>query len=80
MIRRFPAFLFSGTLFPIENLPIWAQKLALVFPLTHLVKLARSFCFGVIDVSLLWNVLYLLILSLIFFPLALLKMHHRLIK
>jgi lipooligosaccharide transport system permease protein len=75
-----PMFLFSGTFFPIENLPVWAQKLALVFPLTHLVKLARSFCFGVIDFSLLWNVLYLLIFSLIFFPLALRKMHHRLIK
>ena len=75
-----PMFLFSGTFFPLENLPTWAQKLASLFPLTHLVRLARSFCFGAIDASVLWNVLYLLVFSLIFFPLAILKMHHRLIK
>ncbi|MBI5443344.1 MAG: ABC transporter permease, partial [Deltaproteobacteria bacterium] len=34
-----PMFLFSGTFFPLENLPGWAQQVALVFPLTHLVDL-----------------------------------------
>jgi lipooligosaccharide transport system permease protein len=75
-----PMFLFSGTFFPIENLPIWAQKLALLFPLTHLVKMARSLCFGMIDTGLLWSVMYLVVFSLIFFPLAIYKMHRRLIK
>ncbi len=75
-----PMFLFSGTFFPIENLPFWAQKLAFVLPLTHLVKLTRSFSFGVMDFDLLWNVGYLLLFSLVFFPLAIFVMHRRLIK
>ncbi|UCD71316.1 MAG: ABC transporter permease [Syntrophobacterales bacterium] len=75
-----PMFLFSGTFFPIENLPLWAQKLAILLPLTHLVKLTRSFSFGLIGAELLWNFTYLLTFCLIFFPLALFKMHHRLIK
>jgi lipooligosaccharide transport system permease protein len=75
-----PMFLFSGTFFPLENLPPWAQRLALVLPLTHLANLARSFGFGRIHLSLLWEVGYLLLFSLIFFPLALRKMRKRLIK
>jgi len=35
---------------------------------------------GEIPLSLLWNMGYLLLFSLIFFPLAVMKMHKRLIK
>jgi lipooligosaccharide transport system permease protein len=38
-----PMFLFSGTFFPIENLPLWAQKTAALLPLTNLVDLSRAF-------------------------------------
>jgi len=75
-----PMFLFSGTFFPLENLPHWAQQAAFLFPLTHLANLARAFSFGQIHISLLWEIGYLLLFSLIFFPLAILKMHRRLIK
>ena len=75
-----PMFVFSGTFFPLENLPLWAQKLATLFPLTHLVKLTRSFSLGLIRADLLWNLAYLLIFCLIFFPLAVFRMHRRLIK
>jgi lipooligosaccharide transport system permease protein len=75
-----PMFLFSGTFFPLDNLPPWAQQFALVFPLTHLTNLARAFSFGRIDLSLLWGIGYLLLFSFIFFPFAILKMHRRLIK
>jgi lipooligosaccharide transport system permease protein len=75
-----PMFLFGGTFFPVENLPPWAQKLAMVLPLTHLVKLTRSFSFGLVGTEILWSVAYLLIFSAVFFPLALFKMHQRLIK
>ncbi|MDP4978973.1 MAG: ABC transporter permease, partial [Desulfobacterales bacterium] len=34
-----PMFLFSGTFFPVSNLPLWAQPVALVFPLYHLTEL-----------------------------------------
>ncbi len=75
-----PMFLFSGTFFPLENLPLWAQKFALIFPLTHLVKLTRAFCFSSVAPGLLWSVAYLLAFCLIFFPLAIFRMRRRLIK
>ncbi|MEW6616499.1 MAG: ABC transporter permease [Thermodesulfobacteriota bacterium] len=75
-----PMFLFSGTFFPIDNLPLWVQKLAVLLPLTHLVDLSRSFSFGYVGINLLWNAGYLLVFSIIFFPLAILVMHRRLIK
>jgi lipooligosaccharide transport system permease protein len=75
-----PMFLFSGTFFPMDNLPQWAQKLSLVFPLTHVVNLARHFSLGMLSFDLLWAVGYLVLLSLISFPLALFAMHRRLIQ
>jgi lipooligosaccharide transport system permease protein len=75
-----PMFLFSGTFFPTENLPVWAQALAIVFPLTHLVKLVRSLSLGILNAGLLWNVAYLLLFTTVFFPLSLIQMRKRLIK
>jgi lipooligosaccharide transport system permease protein len=75
-----PMFLFSGTFFPLENLPGWAQHVALLFPLTHVTNLSRSFCFGEIHGNTLWETGYLLAFNLIFFPLGLRKMNTRLIK
>ena len=75
-----PMFLFSGTFFPLETLPAWAQQLSYVFPLTHLVSLVRALAFGVIEPSLALNVLYLVIFTLVFFPWSLVKMQKRLIK
>ncbi|MBU2027201.1 MAG: ABC transporter permease, partial [Proteobacteria bacterium] len=54
-----PMFLFGGTFFPIENLPLWAQKTALLLPLTHLVHLARAFANGRIDATVLPGIAYL---------------------
>ena len=75
-----PMFLFSGTFFPVENLPEWAQYLAVFLPLTHMVNLTRSLSLGIIDLSLLTGLGYFVIICLIFFPLAIHKMHRRLIK
>jgi lipooligosaccharide transport system permease protein len=75
-----PMFLFSGTFFPLENLPSWAQQAASFLPLTHLANLARAFCTGHVQPSLFVEIGYLLLFSLVFFPMALLKMHRRLIK
>ena len=75
-----PMFLFSGTFFPVENLPAWAQALAFILPLTHLVNLCRALSWGIYHSSLLWECLYLIIFCLIFFPLAIRKMRRRLLK
>ena len=42
-----PMFLFSGTFFPIEQLPGWLQPVAHVTPLWHGVELCRSVALGV---------------------------------
>jgi lipooligosaccharide transport system permease protein len=44
-----PLFLFSGTFFPIEKLPLFLQPLAWVTPLYHGVSLARSFSLGQVE-------------------------------
>jgi lipooligosaccharide transport system permease protein len=52
MLFRFgitPLFLFSGTFFPIERLPLFLQPLAWVTPLYHGVTLARAFSLGQVD-------------------------------
>lgn len=75
-----PMFLFSGTFFPTDTLPLWAQGIATLLPLTHLVILARFLCFGVFKGELLWSLAYLLVFALVWLPLALAKMNKRLIK
>jgi lipooligosaccharide transport system permease protein len=73
-------FLFSGTFFPLENLPGWAQQIAWGLPLTHLVHLARSLSMGLLDRTGWWALAYLIFFCLIFFPLAIGGMRRRLIK
>ncbi len=75
-----PMFLFSGTFFPLQNLPLWARWLAFIFPLTHLTELARACTLVRFEPQLLWNLAYLAIFFLVCYPLALKRMHQRLIK
>lgn len=44
-----PLFLFSGTFFPVEQLPVFLQPLAWVTPLYHGVAVARSLSIGQIE-------------------------------
>lgn len=74
-----PMFLFSGTFFPLENLPAWAQKVAWGLPLTHLVNLTRGATLGRFTPDLLLSCAYLLILTLVVFPLAVRGMEKRMI-
>lgn len=75
-----PMFLFSGTFFPVSNLPLWAQPVALVFPLYHLTELARCFSLGARETPPVLSILYLLLFFVIFAVLALRVMRRRLIK
>jgi lipooligosaccharide transport system permease protein len=75
-----PMFLFSGTFFPVSNLPLWAKPLALAFPLYHLVELARLFCLGRHETLPLLSIAYLVVFSFLFTTLALICMRRRLIK
>ncbi|MDQ5985609.1 MAG: ABC transporter permease [Syntrophus sp. SKADARSKE-3] len=75
-----PMFLFSGTFFSMDNMPSWAQTLALLLPLTHLVRLTRDLCYGYFEGDMIWAILYLIVFAIVFFNLALFKMSRRLIK
>jgi lipooligosaccharide transport system permease protein len=75
-----PMFLFSGTFFPLANLPAWARTVAFFLPLTHVVELARALAFGVFYPGLLGSTAYLLLLCLVAFPLAIRKMQKRLVR
>ena len=75
-----PMFLFSGTFFPLSNLPDWARLLAQVLPLTHLVELCRSVALGRLSGGTLLGVLYLAVWSAVLFPLAVAGMRRRLIS
>jgi lipooligosaccharide transport system permease protein len=75
-----PMFLFSGTFFPLQNLPPWAQGVAQVLPLTHLVALVRGCALHLWSADLWLSLLYLLVATLIFLPLAIALMVRRIVR
>ncbi len=75
-----PMFLFSGTFFPLNNLPAWAQGIANFLPLTHLVELCRASALGRLDVSNVISIAYLVIWSVVLFPFAVTGMRRRLVR
>ncbi len=56
-----PIFLFSGSLFPIEILPNWANVIVKISPLWHAIELIRNLCVGEIHLGLLVHVLFFLV-------------------
>jgi len=74
-----PMFLFSGTFFPLQNLPGWAQGLAQILPLTHLVALVRGCAIGAWTGEPWLSLLYLLVAILLLVPLAIALMVKRII-
>jgi lipooligosaccharide transport system permease protein len=76
----FPMFLFSGTFFPLEILPSWAMKLALILPLTHVSSLVRGACLGQRPPYAWASIAYLLVFTAGAFAGALLLMRRRLVK
>ncbi len=75
-----PMFLFSGTFFPIDVLPLPVQYFATAFlPLTHIVNVIRSLAFGVIDSSLLFGIIWVLIVGSILIVISINLMKRRLV-
>ena len=75
-----PMFLFSGTFFPVSNLPDYAQPLALAFPLYHMAELSRRFSLGVNETGIWIGLLYLAAFFIVFGLLGLRAMKKRLIQ
>jgi lipooligosaccharide transport system permease protein len=73
-----PLFLVSGTFFPIDQLPEWAQVAANVNPLYHCVELVRHAVFGFEAVDLA-HVAVLLSFALVMWRLAIWRLEKRLI-
>lgn len=46
-----PLMLFSGTFFPVDQLPVWMRPVAWLTPLWHGVEVCRSAALGTIDVA-----------------------------
>ncbi len=68
LVQRFvfmPMFLFSGTFYPLGNLPVWLQWIGWISPLWHATELGRmaGFGAGADPVMLVVHVAYLLVLS-----------------
>ncbi|MEW5806396.1 MAG: ABC transporter permease [Acidobacteriota bacterium] len=75
-----PMFLFSGTFFPIELLPDWAQKVALLLPLTHVVNFSRASFLGAFSARVWMGLAGVAVATLFFFCLGIYLMKRRLIR
>lgn len=75
-----PMFLFSGTFFPLQNLPGWAQSVAQLLPLTHLVALVRGCALQFWSGSLWLSLIYLLVATAILLSLAIALMVRRIVN
>jgi lipooligosaccharide transport system permease protein len=61
-----PLFLFSGTFFPITQLPAWIRPVAYITPLWHGVALCRALSLGTADViGALGHIAYLVAVAVI---------------
>jgi lipooligosaccharide transport system permease protein len=75
IIQRFilmPMFLFSGTFFPITNLPIYLQWIGWISPLWHGTQLGRVLSYGLVEPGWLTavHVAYLVLLAAVGWALA----------
>jgi lipooligosaccharide transport system permease protein len=76
-----PMFLLSGTFFPLTVLPEAVQVFAKAFlPLTHVVNLARGLVLGNLESSLLISLVWIAVITPIFFVLSINLMKRKLIK
>ncbi|MGD9210856.1 MAG: ABC transporter permease [Desulfobacteraceae bacterium] len=69
-----PMAFLGGTFFPVERLPIWAQKILFLLPLTHASKAIRSVALG--NTPDLWAYVILPFTGIVFFLLALGSVNH----
>lgn len=75
-----PMFFFSGTVFPISDLPRAMQIVAEIVPLTHTIRIIRSLCDEQCPAILLWDMAYIAVFTGICGWLAINRLKRRLIK
>ena len=72
-----PMSLFSGTYFPLSELPSYLQPVAYSLPLTHTILAVRSLLSGQIEPSIFINIAVLFVFALMFSNLAIAKLSRR---
>ncbi|AQT69664.1 Inner membrane transport permease YadH [Anaerohalosphaera lusitana] len=75
-----PMFFFSGVVFPVTNLPDYIQPFSQLVPLTHSVNLVRAICTNSFHLGLLWDILYIVVFSVVFGLLAVKRLRTRLVS
>lgn len=60
-----PSFLLSGFMFPFKGMPLWAQYVGNVLPLTHFLRIARGIILKGNPLSLLWPDIWPIILFML---------------
>ena len=73
-----PMFFFSGVFFPLTSFPEIVRTLSWVVPLTPVVHLTRALFNGELQLSLLWALALIIVLTLVFFSISLVTMRRRL--
>lgn len=74
-----PMFFFSGVVFPIDRLPEAIQPFAELVPLTHSVRLVRAVCTHTYSWSLMLDLLYIIVFTLVFGFFAIKRLKKRLV-
>jgi len=75
-----PMFLFSSVFFPLSSLPDWAQKIAILLPLTFLVSSLRGLALGGFNQYHLGQICWLILISIVCSFLSMVIMRKRIIK
>jgi lipooligosaccharide transport system permease protein len=75
-----PMFFFSGVIFPLSNLIPVLRYIAEALPLTHSVRLVRHICTTDYDVIMIWDLVYIVLFTIIVGILAVHRLQRRLIQ
>lgn len=75
-----PMLFFSEVFFPLEKFPQWMKIFAQTLPLTHAVNISRAAFSGKFSGSLVFDLLYLVVLEMVAFYMGIKLMKKRLIK
>lgn len=75
-----PMFLFSGTFFPVAQFPDPLQWIVRALPLYHAVELLRQLTTGAVDGSLALHIIYLALLGIVAFFVAMRRLERTLVK
>ncbi len=75
-----PQFWLAGVFFPIDDMPKWVQIVAWFMPAFHVVELYRALATGNLVWTNIANILWILIVTAVFYALALSLMRRRLVK